>query len=61
MRSIRTVLPAVGVAGAYAEWRPALSVERNCTTVSPTAVMFTDEPLTGSDQVFPPSVDLRYW
>jgi hypothetical protein len=58
-RSIRTVDPAVAVAGVHAEALPASSTERNWTRVSPSAVMVTDAPAAAALQVVPPSVLVR--
>src|SRR5437588_1504446 len=61
VRSIRTVLPAPGTAGAQEEVNPATSTARNCTTVSPWAVIRAGLPVAGAPQVTPPSVDVRDW
>src|SRR5690349_12776441 len=61
VRSRRTVEPAVGVLGTQFEVRPATSTARNCTSVSPSAVMVAVEPVTGADHAVPPSVEVRYW
>ncbi len=58
---MRAVLCEVEPFGAQAPMLPAASTARNCTSVSPSAVMFTDEPASGPDHVVPPLVDVRYW
>ena len=60
VRSRRAVLPALAAAGAQAEVLPALSRERNCTIVWPSALISTELPLVLPDQVVPPLVDVRY-
>jgi len=60
VRSSRTVLAAVGLAGSHADALPALSTARNCTSVSPSAVTSTLVPVAGTDQLAPPSVEVRY-
>src|SRR5205085_1971306 len=54
-RSIDTVLPTVGDAGAHADFRPDASVARNCTSVVPAAVIVVDVPVAADDHVAPPS------
>ena len=61
MRSIFTVDPAVGEAGAQAVVRPEASVARNWTIVVPAAVTETTVPVFTADQVVPLLVDVRYW
>ena len=58
--SIRAVAAAVPPVGAQLESLPRVSTARNCTSVWPSAVIDTDEPEVGSDQVWPPSVDVWY-
>src|SRR5215471_9312841 len=59
VRSRRTVSDAPGLAGTHADVLPALSTDRNCTRVSPSALMVSALPLVGADQVVPPSVEVR--
>jgi len=59
VRSIRAVLPAVADAGLQALVFPALSRLRNCTSVSPSAVMSMLAPGEGVPHVEPPSVLVR--
>src|SRR5205814_5085005 len=54
VRSIRTA------ACVHADVRLVLSIERNSTSVSPSAATTSAAPATGADQVAPPSVELRY-
>ncbi len=51
VRSMRTVLPAVGVAGAHGPALPAESTPRNCTSVSPCSVMVAVAPAVAEPQV----------
>ena len=61
VRSMRAVEPAVAEAGRPgAEVLPALSMLRYCTSVSPSAVMFTEAPAVALASSMPPSVELRY-
>src|SRR4051794_23755191 len=57
---MRTVLPASGIAGAHDETLPAASIARNCTDVSPSAVIGAGLPASAAAQVTPPSDDARY-
>ena len=61
VRSIFTVLPAPAAVGVQADAFPALSVERNCTSVWPSALVVTDDPLVVEPQLTPLLVDVRYW
>ena len=58
---LRRALPAVEVAGAQGPVLPALSTPRNCTRVSPSALMVAVDPAVADPQVEPPSVLVRYW
>ena len=46
--------------GVQAEVLPAPSIERYCTSVSPSAVMLTEAPAVALDQLDPPLVEVRY-
>ncbi len=59
VRSMRAVEPAVAEEGVQADVLPAPSMLRYCTSVSPSAVMFTLEPVAGALQVVPPSSEVR--
>ena len=61
VRSVLTVLPGVAVAGAQAEVLPALSRERNWTSVCPVALTTRVAPAVAADQVVPPFVEVRDW
>src|SRR5438132_12498206 len=61
VRSMLTVFPAPGDAGAQAEILPETSVARNCTSVVPAAVTLTPLPAAGDVHVVPPFADVRYW
>src|SRR5947209_20464183 len=61
VRSIFTVLTAVGVAGAHADTLPAASTLRNCTSVVPSAVTVATAPEVAAGQLAPPFTDVRYW
>ena len=60
MLSIITVLPAPFDGGAQAETLPAVSVERICTSVVPSAEIVAGAG-AAADQVVPTSVEVRYW
>ncbi len=59
VRSMRTLPPAPGVALLHAETLLALSVARNCTSVTPSSVTATEAPTAGVLQVDPSSVEVR--
>jgi hypothetical protein len=59
VRSRRTVPAAVPAAGDQPELLPAVSTDWNWTSVWPSAVIVTEVPVTGDDQLTPPSVDSR--
>ena len=61
LRSMRTVLAAVAVAGVHADALPAPSMLRICTSVSPSPVTVAVAPFTALPQVEPPLVESRYW
>ena len=61
VRSMRTVLPESGTLGTHGEVKPATSVERNWTSVSPCAVIVAAAPGCALLHVVPPSADVRYW
>ena len=61
VRSSRAVASAVPAAGAHAPTLPAPSMARNCTSVSPSAVMITELPSVALVQLAPPSPEVRYW
>jgi hypothetical protein len=44
-----------------ADVNPALSTERNCTKVMPSALIEADAPPAAADHVDPPSVEVWYW
>ena len=59
VRSMRIVLAGVELAGVQAEALPAVSTARNWTSVWPSAATVIELPLTGADQVEPPSEEVR--
>jgi len=60
VRSILTVLPVVGAAGAQSDTFPAPSTDRTCTYVRPSFEIVAEAPATGANHVTP-SGDVRVW
>src|SRR5690348_11757610 len=58
--SMRTVSDARGVAGIHAPGFPATSTARNWTSVSPSSLTVSDDPVLGQTHVVPPSIEVRY-
>src|SRR5262249_42132674 len=61
VRSSRTVVSGVGADGSQPDWKPAASTARNCTSVSPCALIVAVAPVAAEPQEVPPSVEVRYW
>ena len=61
VRSIRAVFVAPFTLGVHADTLPALSTDRNCTSVCPSFTTVKLLPATAADQVEPPFVDTWYW
>ena len=60
VRSSFTVLLEPAVVGSHDDTLPALSTERNCTMVVPSAVITADAPAVVAPHVEPLFVDVRY-
>src|SRR5437870_434839 len=55
-----TVLAAVADDGAHCDTKPMPSTDRNCTRVTPSALMVAVAPGPAADHVAPLSIDVRY-